>query len=196
MCPVYCPSLSVSGRCVVSVPGYWPLTRNINKQEFKLTVAKLSSSTSHRWHTSPVNDFATILCLRDVTYHQMLLKILRSTYRLLDYKRKFATSGQTTQEYLSVRTREFARVLQNRDTSAFINVPQRTTSLKPNCEWKQCGCCEISRKQIGYLAARCHSGRGGKSITVAGGYRYTWALYLSRLTSTGIYMNFTAIYQL
>jgi hypothetical protein len=127
----------------------------------------------------------------------MLLKILLFTYRLLDYKQKFATSGQIAQKYPSVRTRQFARVLQNTDTSTFIHVPQRTTNLKPNCEWKQCCCCyEISRKQIGNLAVRCHSGRGGKSITVAGGYRYTWALYLSRLTSIGIYTNFTAIYQL
>jgi hypothetical protein len=44
----------------------------------------------------------------------MLLKILRPTYRLLDYKRKFATSGQIAQEYLSVQPQEFARVLQNR----------------------------------------------------------------------------------
>jgi len=73
---------------------------------------------------------------------------------------------------------------------------QRTTNLKPNCEWKHCSCYWMSRKQNDNLAVRCDSGRGGKSITVAGGYQYTWALYLSRLTSIGIYTNFTAIYQL
>jgi len=114
---------------------------------------------------------------------------------LLEYKQKFETSG-SNHTGVSVRTRQFARVLQNRDTSTFINVPQRDTNLKPNCEWKQCSCYEISRQQMGNLAMRCHSGRGGKSITVAGGYRYTRALYLSWLTSIGISTNFTAIYQL